>query len=539
MLNMVTITTNFNERTSILKISIALFLGVLAYMAYVVPALVLMFNGAEYFISGWDQETYLSYQGTLGIKDKPGFSLLYIVYFLQKINISGATQHIILTFFFVPLMAWMLVRILCFYKVDTAHAICYTIIIMFASILFNYSNPLIFKWFPKDSFTPMIVHGYETYPSILRVPTPLLSYFMIVCGLFAYTKHRKKFILLLPLFFLHFAVFVGYCYSLMFFFLYKKTTLKNDLAKIFFASLVSYIILSFFIFLNYHFLLSVGTKQEIAINSFNFIYIRKLFLPVVSLISFFFLICLMLFTNLKNSNSSKYLLMVVLASFCISNTNWLTGFSISEVKTIQDYSNSVFGGLAIVFFLRGLSDQFSEKYKNIVVMLSTALLVLFLFNIKGFSFKTLQFRLFSGFLLQNQADLEKIQADPMHAIVLHRGFAGQIAFRTALAIHPITSYGYNFGFISNQCVDFLKSAQQALAFLTSNDFSHKSKREQRWITQAIETLNGNVFMIKRNQEFKYQKDQAYCASLFKEGKYFFIAPGKHSYIYFPQWKNSA
>ncbi|MFC3907945.1 hypothetical protein ACFORL_02470 [Legionella dresdenensis] len=513
----------------------------LFFFSCIIPQLLVLISGAHYTVTAWDEETFLTIQAIQGVKNSPGCFYYYLLEFLQYIGISGANITLACNLILLPIMFALLVKIVQKQKIIKPLAVYYALIIIFGSILFNRANPLISHYIvqPTADHLYHLVAGWETYPSVFRVPSPFLGYFFIVFFGFLYLHfNQNKLLLLAPLFFLHFTVFVGYVYFLLYCFIERSIVIRNPIARIGVISLLSYLILVFFTRLAFYVSLSPETRQELAQVFFNYAEIRYLFIPVTTVFGLILYIISNFIKKPGNQNARNWLLITTVATFLLSNFNLLNGFSISEMKDIQDYTNSVLGALNIVFFWQSLYTPEHGKRITRLVLLFTMLLGCFFSNLQGFAFDDRQFQVFSQYPLKQKADFDKIKADPMHAIVLDKYYAGSLAYREALMYHPITSYVYNFGFISNQCRDFLSYAKGALSFLR-NDVDKKypnlAEMDKKLIAQTIADLQETVHKIELNQHF-FKKEQTYCSSLVSDNKeYFLVFPGDVSIVKFPNW----
>ena len=178
--------------TDLLLITSSLILSLFILSTVFLPELYLYITSCKSnhiytFVNAWDEETYLSYQGALGARNTPGYYGLYIVSFLHELGVSGSIQNLLFDSLLIPLTIFFTMSSLNYIIKDKSLSFFYSIIILFSSVLFNYCNPLI-QFLYGERHLSTIVSGWESYPSVIRTPNPLFSYFILSITIYIFLK---------------------------------------------------------------------------------------------------------------------------------------------------------------------------------------------------------------------------------------------------------------------------------------------------------------------------------------------------------------
>lgn len=501
---------------------------VLCIASYVVPQLALFSHGLMFRRVGWDDTTYLSYQGVLGTMYWPGFYLQWVTYGLQLLGLTGAEIGVLYTFLLVPLIVWLLYKTLDLCNYAQQFIPFYVVLIAFGAVLVNMSNPVIHTLVAGKPLLFFLVHGYGSQQPILRAPNPLLGYFVIALCVYLYANFRKTYILFIPLFLLYYPVFVVYVYFL-FYFLAKNYLKKEGILWGLLYLVFSYLVLVAVIGVLFGFFVDPSIKKTLSLDAFNYVDIRKFFLPVTSFFGFFLLFVSIVFNKFTINIWHKRLLFLSLGVVFLSNVNLLLGYSISEMKDVQDWGVGALAGLMVVFFLESFCVSIIKWFFVFIVLGYVLHLTLLS---EGYFSHYHRFHFTSGYSFMSEQDRKRINNDPLHAIVFPWRSASQVAYTTPFGLHPISSYVYNFSIISNQCGVFLQAMEGAVEYLKSGKYSPDLKQYVKK-NKVIKYLEGNLSKVRVNRRFRKNKDLPYCSTLKTKGPYFIIVAPKRMVYHFP------
>ncbi|WP_029031132.1 hypothetical protein [Salinarimonas rosea] len=186
------------------------------------PALVYLLRPYLAYENGWDETTYLTYQGARAAAHHPvRFASGHVVTWLHELGVSGEIQNLVmdgLALLVGSALTFALVRRFAGPSAGL-RAVWFGFI---GLVLFNQSNPLLLGAFPnlrfEDTFWAVAWEGFHPF---LRTPEPQLSLLWVALAVAALGRFRQPAILLLPVPLLYFPVAVGYGYVVGVFILWR------------------------------------------------------------------------------------------------------------------------------------------------------------------------------------------------------------------------------------------------------------------------------------------------------------------------------
>ncbi|MBP8168083.1 MAG: hypothetical protein KAX99_00320 [Azonexus sp.] len=433
-------------------------------IAVLVPEWWVFFKSEAFvFVNGWDEETYLSWQGVLGAKDSPGYYSLYLYWVLHQIGFSGAVQNLISDTIFFPLTLYLVFLSLKRINFGADRALAYAMLICLSSVLFNYANPLVSYLLGPYDGSAIFMAGHEYYPTILRTPNPQVSYFLLALAVYGFLRLRQAWILLVPLPFLYFHVAVPYVFLLGLvaaqWIVVTKFRSTSSPGRTVLVSLT--IFLTFSLGLTLLFLLGGLYRPDNVIRQSSHLLFetRRPQIPLVLMLLWFFGALIIFFKWARPSKfqgaALGWLAMAALASV---NVHIVAGFMFSQ-KNYYDYGVSVLLSLGLVVMIEMLAN---EKVRYWVVLV-TLLLV-------GYTTFQSQHR-YAKYAVSMSARiapiLEEVRKDPLHSIIPSLDVSSMVAYSTPKLLAPPFSYLYYFGFIARQCSEFELLLDNAVAYAES------------------------------------------------------------------------
>ncbi len=371
-----------------LSLGLSILLLLIFLLSYLIPAWYTALNNQfNYYANAWDEANYFTHQMAQVIKFSPGYWFGEYIYIgLESFGISGAWQNLLFDTVLIP---FILLAVAFFLKrnlnISLSNAIIFSILICFSSLLFSYTNKLIgdffFYQFPDDK--SFLIASEISFPAILHAPNPLFSYVIIVIALLFYMRYRKSIILIIPLPFLCFPVFIFYFYIICAWIIYKLFNKSNLKLKILFANLFSSFLTIILLWtltrmqmIKDMVLFSKLTHAEayIASDSYHFQ------LPLIFLI-FFCFIPVLLFQ--KKQITWFFYVTFLFALIICSNTQIFTGIMFAP-KVFQSSSAVILGGIMLTFLLYPLNEannnviQFPKIY--FFYSLLTVIIIFILMN---------------------------------------------------------------------------------------------------------------------------------------------------------------
>jgi len=508
--------------------NIIYFIVAIIFLGYIIPALYSFFVSHPFtYVTAWDEETYLSYQGALAVRNLPGYSISYLISWLQNLGIAGAVQNLLFLLIIPPATTYLVYKTFRQLNKPTHVALAYAVIILFGSILFNYCNPWIVQLFGLPRTLGFVVPGAADFPLILRVPNPQFSYFFIALAVYWSVKKRNIIYLFLPLPILYYFVVVPYCYLLSVIVLAKTCGSKITQLRIIVYNVLAYVLLAILL---YGLFLWISPAQ-VKLSSSLYVVGRSIHLPLVGLLG------VVLYILLRPQNTLAYVLQtLILCAFAVSNLQVVTGYSLI-LSALQDYGVGIVAGMMLVtsleiIYSKKLSDMgawgavLPEIYKQGILF---SIAGLFLLS-QGFVFKTLNFAIYVGEQL-SAAEMDRIKQDPLHAIILSTNLAGKTAYAVPKLLAPVFAYQYRFAGINKQC--------QYNKLLTMNAVKFLKENADPKDPSVIEILKDAQIYFTEEEKFASMpyKNAAYCdEKIYTANNFYIIKPdASQVFLKFPHW----
>lgn len=419
-------------------------LCICVFAAYLVPEWRALSDVHSYFYqNAWDEYVYMSWQGALGARHIPGYYPLYLVVELQKLGISGSIQNLAFDTLLPPLTAYFIYRSLRLCGIEALRACSYSVIICFASVLFNATNPLLTTFLSKHDPAATLMGGWEDYPSILRTPSPQTSYLFIAMALFGFLRYRKPWILLTPLPLLYYYTAIPFCFlvaggaiSVL-----TRPIPMQPVARIALCSLIAFI--------------SAGVVADVLSNHMGpyaavlhtsaatYFESHKFQIPIVALACggiFFFVNA----TGIARNRApwTHWMLWVCAATFATGNLQLITGTMISQ-KNYYDYGVSILGGMAIALILEVIASEVANAVATIMVLAVVAYFTM--------TSQLPWYRLSIDVTRQAAPVIEPARKDPQHAVVTDWMISSIVTYGTAKMIAPPLSFQNVYPFVERQC----------------------------------------------------------------------------------------
>jgi hypothetical protein len=489
--------------------------SLVVFLIYLIPEWRAFFLSDVFvFANAWDEEAYLSWQGTLGFKTVPGYFPLHLNWAMQAIGLSGAVQNLIFDTVLPPATAGLVFLTLRIWKVDPVRAAAYATLICFGSVLFNANNPLVASMLGDSrSNTIWIMSGWEVYASILRTPNPQIPFFLIACAIFGYARLGKWWILILPLPLLYYPTAVPYSFLLLLSFLYQQLRLRlfaHPALAISVASAATFVAMGVGL-IGLSYLMGLYQADNYWRNiSYLFSETRRPQLPV-GLIALAVLFSLGTLAGFMHVERRLILPIAILsiASIGAVNLHIFTGFMLSQ-KNYYDYGLSVLLAILTVIAIDSLRHDFAKS-----AALMATLVVISLFSHWS---QQIWFRNAIQLSGEMSPNIEKVRLDPLRAIFPKIELAANVAFSTPRLLSPLAGHYYTIE-INTQCGALSKLVKNSVAFL--NDRLPANSK------QLAELLQSAKYMESVNQRFKKSRpDYSYCAGVDFENKDFYlVGPG--------------
>jgi hypothetical protein len=492
---------------------ILLICSLVVFLTYLVPEW-RAFLGSNVFVftNGWDEETYLTWQGTAVLKDMIGFFPVYLNWALQNIGMSGALQNLLFDTVLPPATALLTYLALRIWNVDSIRAAGYATLICFGSVLFNANNPYVSDVLGQTrSATVLIMAAWEVYPSILRTPNPEIPFFLVACAVYGYARFQRKWILLLPLPVLYYHTAIPYVFLLAMGGLYgeiRSRTSVTRAAAILMATLVTFCAMSLgLICLSYlmgFYQADHPWKQE----GYIFSATRRPQLPL-GLIALIVLFALGRFCNLLRFDNRILVAAVILAIASLGSVNFhiATGYML-EQKNYYDYGLSIFFSIMAAILIESLRSKGAK----------TATLAVTLIVIAVFSSRS-QKIWFDQAMQQSQAlapDIARLRSDSLRAIATDMDIAARVAYSTARLPAPPISYLYYLFPLQNQCPEYPGLLNNALAF-SKEHLPQGSKA----LTEIFKTAT-SIEAVRRRHEDSARLEYSYCRRFDFENRDFYF-----------------
>lgn len=488
-------------------------LSICVFAAYLAPEWLALFKTQTYvYQNGWDEYVYLSWQGALGARNIPGYFPLYLVVELQRLGVSGAIQNLAFDTLLPPLTAYFIFRSLELSGVKPIRACAYAVIICFASILFNATNPLLTTYLSRHDTAAMLMGGWENYPSILRTPSPQTSYLFVAMAVFGFLKYRKPWLLLVPLPLLYYYVAVPLCLLIAGGAIYAltKPISVRPVQRIVFSSLIAFISAGLVATVLSHHMGDYSAALHT--STATYLESHKFQIPIAALVlggSFVVMSAIGMVRH--EARWSHWMLWLCAAMFATGNLQLITGTMISQ-KNYYDYGVSILGGVATVLILEAIESE----------VLSTLATILVLAVVAYFTTTSQLFWYDYSVNMAQKADpiAEQVRKDPQHAVVTDWMVSSYITYGTPKMIAPPLSFQNVYPFVERQCSLNPKLEESAITFakmkLGVQSATFISLRDMREIARRFSD-------VAKAQPYK---DMGYCQRAHYELDNFHLIPVK-------------
>jgi hypothetical protein len=443
-------------------------------------------SDAFVFVNGWDEETYLSWQGVLGQKNKPGYFSLYLYWVLHQIGLSPAIQNLISDTLLFPLTLYFIFLSLKRINFGGERALSYAMIICLSSVLFNYANPLVSYILGPYEGHALLMAGHEYYPTILRTPNPQVSYFLLALSVYGFLRLSRPLILLAPLPFLYFHVAVPYAFVLGLLATHRFMVTRLRLRGFGGAALASLtVFLAGSLGLTLLFFLGGLYEPDHVIRQSTHVFVetRRPQIPLALLLLGFLLALSISFKWARPSQFQMASLgWLAVSALAAVNVHIVAGFMLSQ-KNYYDYGLSVLFSLALVIMIEMLLNEKVRQWMLLVVLLAVGYV----------SFQS-QYRYAKhGVAIGSRIGpiLEDVRKDPLHSIIPALDVSSMVAYSTPKLLAPPFSYQYYFGFIAKQCSDYEALLENALVH---------AERELRNRPEQLKMLTQTVSNIEKGRQ---------------------------------------
>lgn len=456
-------------------------------------------NDLFVFVNGWDEETYLSWQGVLGARNLIGYFPLYLYSLLHTLGMSGALQNLLSDTLFPLTSVGLVYATLRRFDIQNRRAFAYAVLILFSSTLFNYTNPLIKASLGEYNATAWIMAGWELYPSIMRTPNPQISYFLLALTIYAWARWRRGWLLLLPLPLLYYFVAVPYCFLLGFGLLtriMRRYSIAHSLSRLIGTGLLVWILMGLGAAILFWIAGYYAPDHWERQDAWLFASTRQPQIPL-GLLGLGLLSVLAALGRAIDTQARTWHLTLILAIAALASVNLhvITGFMLSQ-KNYYDYGLSILFGVMLVTGLESLRNH----------KLADGLLSFLLF---ATLLPTLATQLY---FYQRAVDIDRraapiaaqVAADPLHALITDRDVASHMAFAHAQLLAPPLAYQYYFTFIEHQCSHYPELLATAV---------HVAESEWSPNTPERIMLNETLDNIHKRQQIAHSvpyRNQPYC-----------------------------
>lgn len=423
-------------------------MAVLVLLAYLIPEWAAWWRSDVFvFVNGWDEETYLSWQGVLGARNDPGYFVLHLYGWLHQLGIPGAVQNLLSDTAFPIASAVLVTATLRHFGIEARRAIAYAVLILFSSTLFNYANPVVKALLGSYDGSAFMMAGWELYPSILRTPNPQVSYFLIALATYAWARWRRDWLLLLPLPLLYYFVAVPYCAILL-----MVAVLRwywNRFERV--VGVPALVVVAISVWL------VMATGAAILFSLMGYMepdhWFRQdpwLFIPTykpqmpLALVGFSLIYLTLVFYKTINYSHRLHnaFWLLVLAALATVNLHIVTGFMLAQ-KNYYDYGLSIVFGLLLVSVIECVSNRKLADF-----MLGTLLVATLIPTLASHIY----FHKRAVAISARAAVIEPaVLDDPLHALIVDREVSSRMAYANARMLAPPFSYQYYFPFIERQC----------------------------------------------------------------------------------------
>jgi hypothetical protein len=451
------------------------------------------------FVNGWDEETYLSWQGVLGASNDPGYFVLHLYRLMHEAGLSGAMQNLLSDTLF-PLLTVLLVT-LSFRRlgVERSRAFAYAVLVLFSSTLFNYANPVTKLLLGDYDGTAFLMAGWELYPSILRTPNPQLPYLLVALAVYAWLRWRRFWHLLLPLPVLYYFVAVPYAFTIGLgsaLTAVRRTLTLPEWQTMAISAASSYILMALgavglFALLGYY-----DPDHWMANNTWVYAKTRMPQLPLaVLLILSAVLVMWRLGVLGSDSNKGRMLLVLMLTAIASANLHVVTGFMLAQ-KNYYDYGLSILFGLMLVAALEWINDRQLADW-----ILAILLVIVFIPTLASHLYF---YHRAVGISVKATPIIGEVRQDPLHAVIPDLEVSSRMAYSTARLLAPPFSYQYYFQFIEKQCRHYPE------LLLTSLEWTRQQYPTREDVMGRLESTAENIRRGQIESRTVPYKNLSYC-----------------------------
>jgi hypothetical protein len=495
------------------------------------------------YLNGWDEYTYLSYQGAVGSYLVPGyFSSMFTVLFHQfgmGANVQNLLWDLIVPLTMFVCSYYILKRSL---QLTQGLSIFYASLITFGSILFNQGNPLIFyfSYFDLSHF----VSAMEAYASIWRTPNPQISYFLIfLCGALYY-RFRKMFLLFLPIPFLYWSVMVPYIYILACYLLWEKVKWpKRDwkIAVLINLSIIAAMGGGFWVVLSW---LNSSMPTLSEASSFLDSSVTFLYSPILLINAMVILACLIGYFMYKIKFHLFWLMTLSLCILFITNFQLFTR-KILDPKNFQDSAATILISIIVVLVIHGF---YSYSNKSAVVRrpklimfyrILGCLLMFYMLSLlalsQGFNPKTLDFHIQVNPKILSPS-LDFILAHPSEAIVPNELLSSRITMLAPRVIAPPLSNHYGYPLISKQCARYEMMNLYAYDYFQKLPSSSSNTEEYSYFTRNYQQY---INVLNQTKQTPYAEPASLCEQIPPQPNYYEVKYELQELKTFPNWSPTA
>ena len=491
--------------------------AVIVLLAYLLPEWAAYLRSEIFvFVNGWDEETYLSWQGVLGSRNELGYFVLHLYGLLHEQGMSGAMQNLLSDTFFPLLTVGLVTGAFEILGFERGLAFSYAVLVLFSSTLFNYANPVIKYLLGSYDGTSFLMAGWELYPSILRTPNPQTSYFLVALAVYAWLRWRRFWILLLPLPLLYYFVAVPYVFLLSMAVgipVMRRVPNLPEWTVVTVSASIVYVFMALgafglFLYVGYY-----NPENWVVHNAWIYARSRMPQLPLALLIGVAILLIVWRMGLLDPAkNKGNVLQILIFAALASVNLHIVTGFMLSQ-KNYYDYGLSILFGMMLVVMLEWFGNQKLKEAALIALLLIISIPTLlshlyFYHRAVAIGAKMAPY-------------IDEARQDPLHALIPDLETSSRVAYSTPKLVGPPFSYQYYFPFIEKQCSYYPELLAAGLAFARQSLAGHEAMLRQ---------LEGTVANIRRGQSESHAipyKNASYCdpASFRSSGfKLFGVAP---------------
>ena len=508
-------------------------LGLSFASCLLLPLLSLWKNNYFAYNNGWDESTFLSYQGALAGLWQPGYAFFsFIVWLLHQTGLAGAWQNLIFDLLAPPFTFLLLVRAFRRLGLDCPRAQVGVFLLMAGSLLLNHFSPLI-RWLDEQHWSWLLT-ARGSYLMIFRTPNPQLSFLLVAICLWSYLKYRRAVLLLLPLPLLYAPVAIPYFYLLLLYFAWRRWPHLGTWQVV---------VLNLLLVV----LLSLGLKAAFAaylmshpgIKALRFVSGPVGVIITPSLLGGALLALLYVVLAgvglLRPSPTARWVLPSLLGCLVLlTNQQLISGYRL-EPHNFEVYANPLLALLVLIYLLKDLSEGWAgRRFLNTLCLVVVALLCAVVWSANGFDFHRGRFRIMIYPDLA-PADVARLKADPLHAVVPVPWLASRMTLVSPRLLAPPFSHHYNFQRIACLCADYPRVMAAAWRFVKENRGRYPElKRNFKSLQQRYLRYQQNLQQMSAAAGGIRYQGKLCPPGDFSQGHFFLVTPTKGMRaVYFP------